>query len=89
MAIYKWNFKTKDDHTLVVEHPFVGNVVVKLDDRVIKDTEQHEMSHEFSVDGTPCRLEITYKETDMGTIKMKSWLHHFFVDDREIPLLRE
>lgn len=90
MAIYQWNFKVKIDHTLVVEHPFSGNVVVKLDDRVIKNTEQHEMTYNFNVEDQPCRLEISFEETDFGGMAtMKSWVHHFYVAEEKIPLAKK
>jgi hypothetical protein len=79
MAIYTWKFYVNDEHTLVVDHPFKGNVVVRLDDKVIQESADHEMSYDFRVDEKPFNLEIKYEIQDFGIAKMQSWVHHLYM----------
>jgi len=79
MAVYAWNFKVNKNHTLQVEHPFKGNVVVKLDDKKIHESETHEITYDFRVDERPFELQIKFENQDFGIAQMQTWAHYLFM----------
>jgi hypothetical protein len=80
MAVYQYKFKVEKEHSLQVDHPFKGNVVLTLDGKQVKSSAAHTFSYNFDVEGKSCKLEIALEVQDFGMAKMQSWVHRFFVD---------
>ena len=87
MAVYTCKFKAVKDHTVEVEHPFKGSVVVTLDGKKIKESAVHEFSCSFRVENKPCELSISYEEVNYGITKMQSCVHRFNIDGASIQAL--
>jgi len=81
MANYQWNFSIASPHTVLVEHPFKGDVVIHLDGKEIHRHSGRELEYEFEIEGKPCLLSIRYETKSYGGIAaVQTWTHHLCVD---------
>jgi len=79
MAIYKWDFKVNQNHTLEVDHPFKGNITIQLDDKKIHESEAHELTHDFRVEERYFQLQVKFENQNFGIAQMQTWAHYLFM----------
>jgi hypothetical protein len=79
MAIYTWNFKVNQNHTLHVDHPFKGNIVIRLDNKKIHESETQELTFDFRVEERLFELKIIFENQNYGIAQVQTWAHYLFM----------
>jgi hypothetical protein len=87
MAEYNWEVKLDKKHKVTVDHPFSGDIVVKLDGKEVHRESSHELDHTFEIDGKPCNLVVKEETQSFGGMAtMKTWVHNLYVNGEKQPL---